>query len=54
MESMDSFSFFIIVTLPESHFQTIQPEIYDSASILLGMTLCLRTQTVIIGQNRTR
>lgn len=31
------FIFFIIVTLSDSHFQTIRPQIYDSASIFLGV-----------------
>lgn len=47
---MPTLSFFIIVTLSDSHFLIIQPEIYDSAAIFLGKTLCLRTQIVIIGQ----
>ena len=39
--------------LSDGHFQTIQLEIYDSASISLGRTLCLRTQELEV-KNRTR
>lgn len=37
-------SLFIIVTLSDGRFQTTHPEIYDTASIFLCKTLCLRTK----------